>query len=356
MKTKTALPIIECSGSEYEIGQQYGEQARNNLQCAVGLMYRSMKLMPYQAGQDAVSRASRKYLDNVRSFDPEALDRVKGMAEGSGIPFDDIFALQCYSELFVNYPGIVGMCTSFGVTGHATKGGRTIFGQNVDWHPDSTIDLVRIRRRDGSRLFCIMLNGYGGFYLSSRGFGNCANLTLCPPAAVSNHIPFAFYQYHAMTRNTAQESMDVLRRTSRGVGYIHIADKSGFIAGIESVYDDCTILEPKDGVLVHANHYETDKYRKGDAAYTYIPHSFTRAERLRQLIAGSHGALTPEKMMLFLEDHQGLPNSLCRHVDPALPAVFASLSRASWIMLPDEGKLFLAAGPPCEYAYVEYRL
>jgi isopenicillin-N N-acyltransferase like protein len=96
-----------------------------------------------------------------------------------------------------------------------------------------------------------------------------------------------------MTRQGAREAMEVLRRTARGVGYIHIANQEGFMAGIESVYDDYTVLEPKDGVLVHANHYETEKYKKVDAAYTYIPHSFTRAERLRQLIAGSHGSLTP---------------------------------------------------------------
>ena len=76
MKEKTTLHIIECGGSEYEIGRQYGEQARDSLQSAVGLMYRSMQLMPYQAGQEAVSRAANRYLENVRSFDPEALDRV----------------------------------------------------------------------------------------------------------------------------------------------------------------------------------------------------------------------------------------------------------------------------------------
>ncbi len=356
MKEKTTLPVIECHGSEYEIGRQYGEQCRESLHSAVGLMYRSMQLMPYQAGREAVARAGSRYLENVRFFDAGAIDRVKGMAEGSGLAFDDVFALQCYSELFVNYPGIVGMCTSFAVSGEATKGGKTILGQNVDWHPDSTVDLVRIRRKDGSRLFCLFLNGYGGFYLSSRGFGNCANLTLCPPAAVAGHIPYAFYQYHAMTREGSREAMEVLRRTARGVGYIHVADRDGFLAGIESVYDDYTILEPRDGVLVHANHYETEKYKKGDAARAYIPNSFTRADRLRKLIAGSHGSLTPDMMMTFLQDHEGRPNSVCRHVDPALPAVFATLSRASWVAVPAEGRLYVAAGPPCEHQYAEYVL
>lgn len=245
MKKQETLPVIECSGSEYEIGRQYGEQARDNLQRAVSLMYTGMEHMPYKAGKDAVLRAAQKYLSNVRAFDPEALERVKGTAEGAGISFDESFALQCYSELFVNYPGLAGMCTSFAVTGTATKEGMTILGQNVDWHPDSTIDLVRIRCGDGSRRIVIVLNGYGAYHMSSYGFGNCANMTLCPPSPVVNHVPFAFYLHTAMSRKTAHEAMGVLRTTSRGVGYIHIADESGFMSGIESIYDDYALVEPK---------------------------------------------------------------------------------------------------------------
>ncbi len=356
MKKKTMLPVIECRGSEYEIGRQYGEQARENLRKASELLYRTMQLMPYRAGRDSVVPAARKYLENVRSFDPEALDRVQGMADGSGMAFDDIFALQCYNELFVNYPGLAGMCTSFGATGPATDGGLTILGQNVDWHPDSTIDLVRIDRRDGSRLFALMLNGYGAYYLSSRGFGNCANMTLCPSAPVAGHVPYPVYLYSAMCRESARQAMEALRAVSRGIGYIHLADASGFLSGMESVYDDFAMIEPKGGVLVHANHYETEKYKKGDGAYTYIPDSFSRAGRLRALISGSHGSLTPEKIMAFLADHEGRPKSVCSHVDPAAPAVFASLSRASWVAVPAEGRIFVSAGPPCEYEYVEYAL
>lgn len=356
MKKRAVLPIIECSGSEYEIGRQYGEQAQKHLRKAMSLLFNSMKHMHYQADRDAVITASRKYLDNVRAFDPEALKRVKGMADGAEMPFDELFALQCYSELFINYPGLAGMCTSFGVTGPATKGGVTILGQNVDWHPDAVIDLVRIRQVDGNRMFGIFLNGYCAYYLTSNGMGSCANMTLCPSAPVTGHVPFAFYLYAAMRQRSAKEAMDVLRKTSRGVGYIHIADRTGFLSGIESVYDNYALIEPLDGVLVHANHYETEKYKKTDGAYTYIQDSFSRAGRLRALIAGSYGAITPEVMMGFLADHEGLPKSICTHVDGAKEAIFAIKSLCSFIMIPAEERLFISFGSPCENKYVECQL
>ncbi|MDA8098214.1 MAG: C45 family autoproteolytic acyltransferase/hydrolase [Nitrospiraceae bacterium] len=356
MKKRTILPVIECFGSEYEIGRQYGEQAADHIRESVSLMCSTMIAMPYMAEKNAVLAASKAYLNNVRSFDPEALDRVKGMAEGSGMSFDEIFALQCYSELFVNYPRLAALCTSFGVTGSATSDGRTIIGQNVDWHPDATIDLVRITRKDGLRMLVLFLCGYAAYYLTSEGIGNCANLTLCPPAAVTNHVPFAFYHYVAMRQKTAREAMEVLKNISRGVGYIHIAGADGTMQGIESNYHECQLMEPVKGVLVHGNHYETDRFKKHDLAYTYIQDSFHRSGRMRELIASAHGTLTPEKMMVILTDHRGHPKSVCTHVDPKVPAVFASLSVASFVMLPAEGKMYIAAGPPCENEFVEYQV
>jgi isopenicillin-N N-acyltransferase-like protein len=50
----------------------------------------------------------------------------------------------------------------------------------------------------------------------------------------------------------------------------------------------------------------------------------------------------------------GLPKSICTHVDPNVLPVFASLSVASFIMVPEQERMFIAAGPPCENEYVEY--
>jgi isopenicillin-N N-acyltransferase-like protein len=356
MKKRNVLRVIECSGSEYEIGRQYGEQARDNLRKALNLLFTTMKLMPYKAERPSVTIAARRYLENVRVFDPGALDRVKGMGDGSGLSFDEVFALQCYNELFLNYPGLAGMCTSFGLTGPATKEGITLLGQNVDWHPDSTIDLLRIRSNDGSRMLGLFLNGYGAYYLTAQGVGNCANMTLCPSAPVSKHIPFPIYLYTAMRRESAKDAMEVIRSASRGIGYLHIADGRGYLSGIESVYDHYAMIEPKEGVLVHANHYETERYKKVDGAYTYIRDSFNRAERLRALISGSYGEITPESMISFLADHEGRPKSVCTHIDPATPPVFAAESVSSFVMIPAEGRMLIAAGQPCETEYVEYRV
>jgi len=87
-----------------------------------------------------------------------------------------------------------------------------------------------------------------------------------------------------------------------------------------------------------------------------IPDTCARAGRMRDRIAGVYGAITPEVMMGILADHEGHPNSICRHVDPAKAPELASTSKASFVMVPAEGLMYIAAGPPCEYEFMEYRL
>lgn len=354
MKKPTLLPVIECRGTEYDIGRQYAEQARENLHKALALMFKNLEEMPYKAGREGLLRAAAHYRDNVRTFDPEAEARVQGMADGAGVSFGEMFALQCYSELFVNYPGLAGMCTSFAATGEATKDGLSLLGQTVDWHPDATIDLVRIYRPDGSRMLALFLNGYGCYYLSSAGMGNGANLTLCPLGPVTYHIPFAFYIYKAMQKKSASEAMDVLSATSRGVGYVHVVDRNGIMTGIESVYDDYMIIDPQHNILTHANNYETTKFSANDPARIYIPDSFRRSDRIKELIRGKYGTITAEAMMKAMEDHENHPKSICSHVDPSQPAVFASMTVASFVMIPAQGRMFVSQGPPCEFEYREY--
>jgi isopenicillin-N N-acyltransferase like protein len=348
--------LIKCSGTPYEIGRQYGEAARKNVLNSCEFFFVSMEQGMYKVPRNEVLRVADKYLENVRKFAPEAIDHVQGIADGAGITFKESFALKCWLEIVIHYPQIGGMCTSFAVTGKATRGGGTILGQNVDWHPETPVDLVHIRHADGMEQLVLCLLGNFCYYLTSAGIGNCANLTISPMGPVTNHLPFTVYLWKAMRQTTLDGAMEILQMAAKGIGYYHLADKSGKMLGIESIYDNCTFILPDNDVLVHANHYETEEYKKYDLAYAYIKDSFGRADRIRQLVAESYGDLTPELFMKILADHHGHPNSICNHVDETQLAEMAAMSKASFIMIPEKLKLFVAFGPPCENPYWEYSL
>lgn len=348
--------IIECNGTSYEMGRQYGEVAKKNIFTSVTFMFESLERGFFKARRNGVLKAANKYLENVRAFDPDAIEWVQGIADGSGISFDESFALKSYLEISMNYQQIAGMCTSFALTGPATRNGLTILGQNIDWHPDTPIDLLHMTHSNGLEQLSLCFMGNCTYYLNSAGIGNCANLTISPMGPITNHIPLSIYLWKAMRQPTFDRAMEILGKTSRGIGYYHLADRHGNMAGIESVYDDYTVLKPENHTLFHANHYETDKYKERDLAGTYIPDSFGRADRLRQIVSDSFGNITVNQIMGFLSDHHNYPNSICSHVDDTKPPEMASESKASFIMIPEELKMYIAFGQPCENRFFEYSL
>lgn len=350
------IEIIECSGTSYEIGQQYGQAAKSNILESVNLVFNALENGPFKASRNNIFAIADQYLRNAREFDQESCDFVKGIADGSGLSFQEVFALRCFIDMIVGYPALAALCTSFAATRNATKDRITILGQNIDWHPDSPIDLLHIRHADGLEQLSLCLCGNNFYYLNSAGIGCCANMTISPLGPIKKHIPVTFYLWKAMRRKTINDAMKILRDTARGVGYYHLADQYGNMAGIESIYDDYRILNPQNDTLIHANHYETDDYKKSDGAYVYLPDSFGRAQRMRELITNNTGNITPELMMKIMSDHEHHPKSICTHVDHSQPPELASISRASFIMIPEQLKMYVAFGPPCENQYHEYSL
>jgi isopenicillin-N N-acyltransferase-like protein len=86
---------------------------------------------------------------------------------------------------------------------------------------------------------------------------------------VVKQVPFAFYLYAAMREQNAKETMNILRKTSRGVGHVLVGTGPAIWQELRA-FTTIFVLEPKAGVLVHGNHCETERFKKTDRAYTYI--------------------------------------------------------------------------------------
>jgi isopenicillin-N N-acyltransferase-like protein len=73
------------------------------------------------------------------------------------------------------------------------------------------------------------------------------------------------------------------------------------------------------------------------------------------LAAGSaHGRIASDALQAMLRDHDGLPESVCRHPNPILHEADRYQTVVSMIMDLHAGRVLVAAGPPCVDAFVEY--
>ncbi len=355
MKEAKYFKVIECQGTQYEIGRQYGEACKDNILKSIDINFNLLTLGHNTTKEDVIANA-RKFLPKATEFDPEMIDFLKGEADGAGITFDEAFALRCSIDMSFYYGRIISLCTSFAATGHATQGGKTILGQNVDWLPGFPMDLLKIKHNDGLEQLVLAFGGVGDYILTSAGLGICENLTLPPIKSYKMNIPYGLYLHKAMRQRTIGDALSVLCQVARGIGYYHMASAEGDIVGIESVFDDYNILYPEKDILVHSNHYLTERFKKGDMMFMGGADSYLRVYRIRQLMDKHYGVITPQIMMEVLTDHHNYPNSICRHVDVKKPPFMHSESLASFIMVPEDRVMYIAYGNPCEHEFIEYKL
>ena len=351
MKGAKEFKLIECSGTPYEIGQQWGEGCKESILKVSENAFNGMSFM-YQAPWEEVISKAMEFLPLVQEFAPYLVEIMRGQADATGLSFEEIFTQKCMNELMFQFNNMTGLCTSFAATGKATQDGKTILGQNIDFFPGTPIDLLKIYHSSGPVQFILSFANSSEFTFSSAGFGMCANATIGKD--YSFNIPLACYLPRVMRQKNIRDAMELLKQVARGLGYYHLADANGQMYGIESIHNDFEIIYPEKDVLLHSNHYITERFKAGDTASIYQPDSYHRLDKTRSFTDQHYGRINTEIAMKILADHDHYPNSICRHIDNTVP--ISSTTLASFIMVPEEGAIYIAWGNPCEYEFVRYEL
>lgn len=355
MKERKDLAVIECSGTLYEIGKQYGRACKESILKSIEMNLGTLK-QTYHASKEQVFVNTKKFVPHVERFDPEAIEMLRGQAEGAGVGFDEVFTLRCMINLVNYYNQIMALCTSFAAAGEATKDGKTLIGQNIDWTPDSPMNLLKKKHANGLEQLTLDFGGCNEWSLSSAGYGEAKNMILSPPEVQSRHVPTSFVSFKALRQKNIGDALGVFCEAARGVEYHVLASGEGDVIGIESTPDDFSVLQPQDDILVHSNHYLTERFEKGDWVYGLLPDTYLRVHRLRRLMDLHRGSLSVGVMMELMADHNNYPNSICRHIDEDKPQASHLETVASVIMVPEDRIIYLSYGQPCRYEYVEYRL
>jgi isopenicillin-N N-acyltransferase-like protein len=133
-------PHVRVEGEPRERGRQYGEQAREHVlrsRAAYEEVFGHLASWSW----DKVTGEAVRYAPSIRAFRPEYLEEMQGMAEGSGLPFEDILALNARSEVMFSAKARLalsrpvagaGECTAFASLPEG-PGGHVLLGQNWDW-------------------------------------------------------------------------------------------------------------------------------------------------------------------------------------------------------------------------------
>ncbi len=289
------------------------------------------------------------------------MDQIRGLAEGANAPFQHVFALNCSEEFTCaadrTWPR-PEHCTSFAVA----AAGQVVSGHNEDWYPEDVQGLVvrKVRLRGGG-------TGDGATYLSvgpayalpitgvtSRGLTSAANTVYFRDERVG--LPNNCLLTTVLQQPDLEHAHDLITGAPRARGSNHLlCDASGRIWDIETTAERWALLDG-GGLFTHANHYASPELASGDASQS--EGSPKRSARAQELLAAGvkAGVDLVELGKAVLSDHAHAPLSICAHWDDDDPDQDQSVTTASMVWEPAEGRAHIACGQPCSSEYATYQL
>lgn len=356
------FPRIRVSGGPFERGHQYGSQAQGQVLAARAGYEQSFA----QAGlrwSDAVV-FSERYLEPVRDSFPWLMTEIEGIADGAGIPFEDIFAMNCRTEIlwaaFTDRAGerarrYGSECSSFALTPARTSSGHTLVGQNWDWllHGFESVVLLEVEREDHPNFVTIVEAGLlAKTTLNSAGLGIAVNTLVSSLDNGQKGVPFHVLIRALADCRTAFDAVETLSSHYRASsGNFVVGGPGGAILNIETAPGDAQTVRPlmaSSGALLHTNHFLEEIVGGHDLAGNAMADSFIRLQRMRELVAGPQEPSTIDSLDLALKDHVDFPGSICCHPDPRVAEAERWSTVMSVVMDLEDRTLHLAEGNPCE--------
>jgi len=192
------MPVVILSGSDYEMGCQYGQQAGQSIEMRKNAMW-AEAFQDLKLSRDEVFHELKAYEYYIKEYTPEAIEMMKGMAAGAtaagyDVSYTDALMLNCMLRtLGPARRGPVGPypsgaedivlpdegCSHWAAWGSTTTNGKLICGDSADAIFDYQVAIIAFPH-DGNNYMTVVntgqlarhfsMNNNGLFTGSSGGF------------------------------------------------------------------------------------------------------------------------------------------------------------------------------------------
>jgi len=305
----------------------------------------------------AVARA-RDYFSYAQEYDPGYVDYLRAFARGSGLHFEELFALICRGEK--------GFCTDVSVNRDATSDGSVFSAHTEDWDSEDEKHVVLVHGTPdkGPSFLVLTLAGFEFVTgLNSAGISFSGNSLY--PNDTRIGIPKIFVARRILASRRIGEAVSAAAPPNRASSYNNnICDSSGEMYCVEGSATDFSLLYPQDGYLIHTNHYVDPKMSVFESRFSWPlgvslengSSSIVRYNRAMTLVRRSLGRITKDTLFEILSDHVNFPDSICSHEDSDLP--FHERSKTIYAVVSDLTRLEMHAclGNPCKGNWKKYTL
>lgn len=362
--------LIEIAGAPHERGRQYGAQAQPEIHA--GISHYAAQVCDLKLDDAELQQVVAAYLPKIEAFEPSYVEEMHGIAAGADVPFHHIVMLNARTEILklalnrdlrdrlladVEPDG----CTALVAAPEATADGRLIHAHNWDWKMESADASIVLRIRNDDRPDILMFaeaGALGRFGFNSVGIGVTANYLESERDYRNIGVPLALLRRHALEQaHFALALRSAYTTPKSGSNNMVLTHRDGLIYNFECAPDESFQVEPRDGVLVHANHWQSAVAlaKLQERGLLSMPDSLYRDRRLRALVAPKIGTLTVDDIKAALLDDWASPWSICR---PPRPSAMSNLSATviTLVMQPAMGLMEIAVLPAIDPSFTSYTL
>ncbi|NCC25124.1 MAG: acyl-CoA--6-aminopenicillanic acid acyl-transferase [Deltaproteobacteria bacterium] len=363
-----AIPVVELAGTPYEIGLGHGRAMKElivSLTTSITRVHQQNNAL-LRVDRESLVLFCMKNLGQLQKFSPELVLEMRGIADGAGIPFEDVLYLNCFLELEELrapelgarlLPDSLWGCTTFNVTGQSGLGGRAFIGQTYDMEKfyEPYLCLLRITPQEGPAMLVITFAGMLGVCgMNARGLGAVINKVAATDAR--HGVIYPIVMRKALGAERVGDALGAMIFSQRASGITYQLAGQGVAFCVETSATRYQLL-PIDGAIAHTNHFVGDEMRRFETA-NWLSHggSMVRKQVADAFLARHRGSLEFEKLKELTCDHTNHPRCICAHGFPGEAETTAFHTVFGVVMEPGAGVMDLCPGNPCENGYVRLSL
>jgi isopenicillin-N N-acyltransferase-like protein len=336
------MPVVRVSGGPRERGRALGETLADPINRSIAFLRRFLERRGIGVGDlPALLASSRQALARWR---PSLLAEIDGTAEGAGVAGWELFAANAFEELEAVLPvsARIERCTAFAVTDPE----GTILAHNEQWYAaDVGNSAVVVAEPDLGPAFAAPTVAPFLPAVGMNAHGLAQGVMSLTHRDDGEGIPRVPVSRYALQARTFEDHHARVTPPGRSGGYAYVVAAAGGEA--HTVETTATAIAPLVNEAAHTNHYLAPPLAEAGSSSTG---SESRLDRLRALLA-EWDPRTPEQAMAILADHQGQPEPICVHPDPAdeesAAIVFAMVCQI------EQRRMWVSAGNPCEVPFEE---
>ena len=352
MNSQYENSFCEVSGTPFEQGVQMGRELKEGIQRNLARVYEKMER------EHVDEKAYREFVNkNIRFFEKNRHDmyeELQGIAEGSGIPFEEILMLNIPAYFLADkFTCITQECSMLCVRAPATADGCTYVIKNRDMgSPAMEQALIKRTYPDGLQILevsgsgtvtfpAVGMNSYG-LAVTTTGFWSEKDPTRVD--RVEEADIFLNVRVLLTSCKTAAEAVEFCRTAPRmnGLNVIVADPKEAYV--LEMTADDMYVEKDEGrGVLYRTNHMVSDQMKVLNPPEEEYPSTHKRYQRIGEMIEKRYGKLRFQDLYRIMSDHKYEPNCICRHPHDDVLATTVSCT----VCTLEDFELWTTIGNPC---------